>query len=143
MKDRKLTAKQKLFADYYIISTNQTDAAIKAGYSPKTARSTGTELMGKPHVRAYIEARMAEKDKELIADQDEILKFLTAVMRGQITEQIPLLDGDGYQKLVKLDAAQPKDRVRAAELMGKRHAMWTEKQNITGEIGVVIVDDID
>lgn len=141
MDKRKLTLKQQRFADNYIESANQTDAAIKAGYSKKTARSTGSELMDKPHVRAYIDARLAEKESELVAKQDEILSFLTSVMRGEIREQVPLLDGDGYQKLAELDAAQPKDRIKAAELLGKRFAMWTDRQQLDGNVGVVIIDD--
>jgi phage terminase small subunit len=62
-------------------------------------------------------------------------------MRGNVTEQMPLLDGNGYQRLANLDAAQPKDRIKAAELLGKRYAMWTDKKEVGGEVGVVIVDD--
>lgn len=139
---RKLTVKQKKFADYYIELGNATEAAKRAGYSERTARYIGSENLGKPAIKEYIAEVMAVKDAERIADQDEILAFLTGVMRGDVTEQIPLLDGDGYQKLAELDAAQPKDRIKAAELLGKRYALWTEKHQIEGDVGVVIVDDI-
>lgn len=141
MAEKKLTARQQKFVDYFIQLGNQSEAAVRAGYSKKTSRSTAVELMAKPQVKAAIEARMSEKNKEIIADQDEILGFLTAVMRGDITEQIPLLDGDGYQKLAELDAAQPKDRLKAAELLGKRYGMWTDKKQIDANVGVVIIDD--
>jgi phage terminase small subunit len=138
-----LTLKQRKFADLFIELGNQTEAAIRAGYKKSNARSTASELMDKPHVKEYIAARMAEKDNETIASQDEILMFLTSVMRGEVKEQIPLLDGDGYQKLAELDETAPKDRIKAAELLGKRYAMWTDNKNIGGQVEVVIVDDID
>lgn len=142
-KKGQLTVKQKKFADYYIELGNATEAAIKAGYSAKTARNTASENMTKPAIKEYIAKIMAEKDKERIASQDEILGFLTQVMRGEIRDQLPLLDGDGYQRLANLDETQPKDRIKAAELLGKRYAMWTENKNIRGQVSVMIVDDIE
>jgi phage terminase small subunit len=137
----KLTVKQQRFADYYIELGNASAAALKAGYSKKSARTIAAENLEKPPIKEYIAQRMAEKDNERIASQDEILSFLTSVMRGLVREQIPLLDGDGYQKLASLDETNPKDRIKAAELLGKRYAMWTDKQNIDGQVGVVIIDD--
>lgn len=78
----KLTAKQQRFCDEYLIDLNATQAAIRAGYSPKTARMIANENLTKPYIKEYIEKRMAEKEKELIADQDEVLKYLTSVLRG-------------------------------------------------------------
>jgi phage terminase small subunit len=142
-KKDELTPKQRKFADYYIQLGNATEAAIRAGYSKKSARYVGSENLKKPLIEEYISKIMAEKDAERIADQDEVLAFLTQVMRGEIIEQVPLLDGDGYQRLASLDEAQPKDRIKAAELLGKRHSLWTENHNISGDIGVNIIDDID
>jgi hypothetical protein len=70
----KLTPKQKAFADYYIETGNATEAAIKAGYSKKTAYSIGNENLKKPEVKKYIEQRIAEKEEKLIAKQDKIVK---------------------------------------------------------------------
>ncbi|MEK4132003.1 terminase small subunit [Solibacillus sp. FSL W8-0474] len=140
-KEVKLTIKQRKFADYYIECGNATEAAIRAGYSKNSARFIAAENLAKPLIKEYIEQVMAIKDAERIANQDEILAFLTSVMRGEVKEQVPLLDGDGYQKLQTLDAAQPKDRIKAAELLGKRHAMWTEKQQVEGDLSVNIVVD--
>ena len=123
----KLTPKQKAFADYYIETGNATEAAIKAGYSKKTARVIGQENLQKPAIKAYIEERMNEKDKERIASQDEILEFLTKVVRGELTEQVPVLVGEGVQKLVEKDISM-KDRIKAAELLGKRYFMWNNKE---------------
>ncbi|PGZ45708.1 terminase small subunit [Bacillus anthracis] len=136
----KLTPKQQAFCDYYIETGNATEAAKKAGYSQKTAKEMGNENLSKPHLKAYIEERMSQKEEERVASQDEILEFLTRVMRGQTTEQIPVGKGEGYFELEDKDT-YVKDRVRAAELLGKRHMMWTEKKEI--EVTVpTFVDDV-
>ena len=77
-----LNDKQQRFCDEYLIDLNATQAAIRAGYSKKTAYSQGQRLLKHDEAKTYIEARMAEKEKELIADQDEVLKYLTSVLRG-------------------------------------------------------------
>lgn len=137
----KLTEKQKRFADYYIETGNASESAIKAGYSKKTARAIGQENLTKPDIRDYISQRIAEKDSQRIAKQDEILQFLTSVMRGEVNEQFPLGLGMGEQSLVKKEL-DGKDRIKAAELLGKRYAIWTDKQQIDGHVGVQIIDDI-
>lgn len=82
----KLTAKQKRFCDEYLIDLNATQAAKRAGYSKKTARAIANENLTKPAIKEYINQRMEEKEKELIADQDEVMKYLSAVMRREKTE---------------------------------------------------------
>lgn len=141
----KLTEKQKRFADYYIETGNASEAYRKAGYSGKTQSTVTTNanrLLTNADIKAYIDERIAEKDTERIAKQDEVLEFLTSVLRGQVQEQFPLGLGMGEQKLVKkqLDG---KDRIKAAELLGKRYAMWTDKQQIDGNVPVTIVNDLD
>ena len=84
----KLTAKQQRFCDEYLIDLNATQAAIRAGYSKKTARAIANENLTKPSIKEYIEKRMAEKEKELIADQDEVMKYLSSVMRREMTESV-------------------------------------------------------
>ena len=79
----KLTAKQQRFCDEYLIDANATAAAIRAGYSAKTAAAIGAENLIKPNIKNYIAKRMAEKESQLIADQDEVLKYLTSVLRGE------------------------------------------------------------
>lgn len=140
----KLTEKQKRFADYYIESGNATESYKRAGYSvnsDEAARVNASRLLTNANVRAYINERISEKDSQRIAKQDEILEFLTKVMRGELTEQIPVGLGEGYFELKDKDT-YIKDRVKAAELLGKRYAMWTDKQQIDGVIGVQIIDDI-
>ena len=79
----KLTAKQQRFIDEYLIDLNATQAAIRAGYSKKTAYSIGEQNLKKLEVQKQIQERMAVKEDALIAKQDEVLRYLTAVLRGE------------------------------------------------------------
>jgi phage terminase small subunit len=137
----KLTEKQKRFADYYIETGNATESAIKAGYSEKTAKEMGYENLTKPHIRLYVDERIAEKDNKRIASQDEVLQFLTNVLRGEETETIPVFAKDHFEMVE--NTPNIKDRTKAAELLGKRYTLWTDKTKIEGSLGVTIVDDID
>lgn len=137
----KLTEKQKRFADYYIETGNITESAIRAGYSETYANAQGYKLLENVGIKSYIDERIAEKDNKRIAKQDEVLEFLTNVLRGEVKEQYPLGLGMGEQKLVKKEL-DGKDRIKAAELLGKRYTMWTDKQQIDGTVGVQLVDDI-
>lgn len=126
----KLTAKQQRFCDEYLIDLNATQAAIRAGYSKKFAGQNADKILKNTNVREYIENRMAEKEKTLIADQDEVLKYLTSVMRGesQSTEIVVEGTGDGCSeaRTIKKEPSE-KDRLKAAELLGKRYGLYTEK----------------
>lgn len=124
----KLTPKQKAFCDYYIETGNATEAAVKAGYSKKTARVIGQENLLKPALKTYIDERMKQKDNERIASQNEILEFLTKVMRGEVTEQVPIIMQEEFEMVDKTPSV--KDRTKAAELLGKRYMMWTEKHSV-------------
>lgn len=126
----KLTAKQQRFCDEYLIDLNATQAAIRAGYSKKTAGKIGQENLTKPDIQQRIEARMAEKESELIADQDEVLKYLTAVMRGQSRSSVVVVEstGDFMSQAREMEKApDEKERLRAAELLGKRYGLYTDR----------------
>lgn len=122
----KLTLKQKRFADEYIISANATAAAIKAGYSKKTARSIGQENLTKPDIKAYIGERLEKLESEKIATQEEVLQYLTSIMRGDQQEKTLISVGEFGQKIVDIDVGA-KDRIKAAELLGKRYRLFTDK----------------
>lgn len=139
---KKLTIKQKKFADEYIISGNATEAAVKAGYSRKTARFIGNENLTKPNIKSYIAERMQELEDIAIAKQNEILKYLTSIMRGNETEQTVISCGDYTQEITDIEVSA-KDRLKATELLMKRYGMLTEKLDISSESRVVIIDDID
>ena len=136
-----LTLKQQRFADEYIISGNATQAATLAGYSKKTARSIGQENLTKPDIKKYIDERLEELESSKIAKQDEVLQYLTSIMRGLETEQTLRGTGEGMQTIDDIEVSA-KDRIKAAELLGKRYAMWTDKQEVTGDIAVTFIDDI-
>lgn len=135
-----MTPRQQKFCDEYLISGNATDAAIKAGYSPKTAYSMGNENLNKPELKAYIETELDKIHSAKIADAEEVMKYLTAVMRGEHTEEIPLLCGDGCQKLTQKEVGA-KERLKAAELIGKRYDLFTDKVGLEGAVPVVIMGD--
>lgn len=131
----KLSIKQKRFADEYIISGNAYQSAIDAGYSKTYAKADSHKLLEKPGIKSYIESRMLEMDKRKVADQQEVLEYLTSVMRGEVTEPLTVLDGDGYQKVVDTSPSVA-TRNKAAELLGKRYRIFTEKQEVevTGQV---------
>ncbi|MFV3013519.1 terminase small subunit [Clostridium botulinum] len=142
----KLTPKQKAFADYYIQTGNATEAAIKAGYSKKTARFIGNENLTKPYIKNYIDERMKQLEDERIAKADEVLQYLTRVIRGKETEEVVVTENIGdfmsEAKTIKKEIGA-KDRIKAAELLGKRYRLFTDKVEIEGSVPVQIVDDID
>jgi len=138
----KLTLKQQRFADEYIISGNATQSAIEAGYSKKYANTNASKLLHNTTIKSYIDERLKELEDKAIAKQDEVLKYLSSIMRGEQTEQILRSSGDFEQVIDDIEVSA-KDRIKAAELLGKRYGIWTEKVDINGGLGVVIVDDID
>ena len=105
-----LNERQKAFADYYIQTGNATEAAIKAGYSEKTAYSIGNENLKKPEISAYIGERMAEQGEKRVADANEVIEFYTAVMRGEVKDQFGL-------------DASLSDRLKAGDALMKRYAI--------------------
>lgn len=136
-----MTAKQKRFCEEYLVDCNATQAAIRTGYSKKTARAVGQRLLTNVDIKKYIEQQFQKLKTEKIADAQEVLEYLTSVMRGEQKEQVALLTGEGVQDLVQKDVSA-KDRLKAAELIGKRYALFTEKVELQGETTVQIVDDI-
>lgn len=117
-----LNERQKAFADYYIQTGNATEAAIKAGYSEKTARSIGAENLTKPDISAYIRERLDEQSNKRVADANEVIAFYTAVMRGEVKDQFGL-------------DASLSDRLKAGDALMKRYnaIKETESKNTFNE----------
>ena len=139
MTDKKLTIKQSRFVDEFIISGNATQADIKAGYSKKTANRIATENLSKPVIKAEIDKRNAEIKSQKTADMTEVMEYLTSVMRGEQTESVAT--AKGVYENVEVSA---KDRIKAAELIGKRNGAWTDKQQISGDLEIDIgIGDYD
>lgn len=122
MSDIKLKPKELKFAEEWLKTTNATQSAIKAGYSARTAYSAGNRLLKKVDVKQYIDERLAEMQENSIADTNEVMQFLSSTMRGDISDQFGL------------DPAL-NDRLKAAELLGKRYKLFTDKQEISGADG--------
>lgn len=113
-----MTPKQRAFCDYYLASGNATEAAEKAGYSQKTARSIGAENLTKPDIKQYITEHMEKDHENRIADAEEILQYLTNVIRNN------------HEKTC--------DRTKAAELLGKRYAIFIETVKADSTVRVVM-----
>ena len=126
----KLTLKQQRFADEYIISGNATQAAIKAGYSKRTANRMAAENMTKPVIKAYISERLAQFESAKIAKQDEVLRYLTGVMRAESTSETVVVEstGDGCSEARMMNKhPEERDRLKAAELLGKRYGLFRDR----------------
>lgn len=141
-----MTERQKRFCDFYIQTGNGTEAAIKAGYSEKTAKQIANENLTKPYLKNYIDEQLQKLEDERIADTQEVLKYLTSVMRGEYKEEVVVVEGYGEgcsaAKIVDKEVGA-KDRLKAAELLGKRYCLFTDKVNVEGTAKVVIVDDLE
>ena len=143
----KLTVKQKAFADFYIELGNATESYIKAGYKAserKVAEVEGCKLLKNPKIDNYIKERMKQIESDRIAKAEEVLAFLSSSLRGEVVEEVVATETvDGMIKPVILKKQlSAKDRIKAAELLGKRYALFTEKVDLEGNIGVTIIDDI-
>lgn len=139
-----MTEKQQKFADEYIVSLNATQAYKKAYPNvkrDKVAQVNGSRLLSNAIIKAYIDERLEELKSERIADQQEVLEFLTSVMRGEVTEPLLVLDGEGTQKVIE---ARPNVSTRksAAVDLGKRYGLFLEKQELTSNTVTQIVWDI-
>jgi phage terminase small subunit len=139
---KKLTLKQQRFVDEYIISGNATQAAIKAGYSKKTANRIATENLSKPVIKTAIDQRNAEIQSEKTMDMQEVMELLASIARGETTEETVTNKGDVIET-----ATRNSDKLKALELIGKRFGAWTDKKEISGnldiEIGMGDYDDED
>lgn len=126
----KLTLKQQRFADEYIISGNATQAALKAGYAERSAYRTGADNLKKPQVKAYIDERLAELESAKIAKQDEVLRYLTGVMRAESVSETVVVEGTGkgFSKARVMDKhPEEQERLKAAELLGKRYGLFRDR----------------
>ena len=140
----KLTPKQKAFADYYIQTGNATEAAKKSGYKGKNLNRIASENLSKLDIKKYIDERMEQISSERIADAVEVLEYLTSVMRGKTTSEIVVVEGcgDGCSEARRMNKApDERERLKAAELIGKRYAMWTDKLEANVQQQVVFTNE--
>ena len=133
-----MSLKQQRFADEYFISGNATQAAVKTGYSSKYANTNASKLLQNTTIKSYIDERLAQLASDKVATQEEVLTYLTSVMRGETQEQTLCSIGELGQEVIDIDVGA-KDRIKAAELLGKRFRMWTEKVE-TDTTQTVVID---
>lgn len=140
-----MTEKQKIFADEYLIDLNGT-RAYKAAYSniksDNAAAVRANKLLKKKEIWDYIQQRLDEIASKRVAKQQEVMEYLTSVMRGESTSSVLAMCGDGMQEVIEKPPDE-KESLRAAELLGRRYGMWTEKVDVTSNGKTMIVDDID
>ena len=141
----KLNIKQKAFADYFIETGNAYQSAIKAGYSENYAKGNVIKLLENESVKSYIQEKMKEIESDRIAKAEEVLAFLSSSLRGDVLEEVVTTESDGaggIKPVILKKQLSAKDRIKAAELLGKRYALFTEKVDLEGNVGVTIIDDI-
>lgn len=122
----KLTEKQKRFIDYYIETANATEACKLAGYKGKNLNTIGAQNLAK--LNKYIKTKLEEKESQRIASQDEVLQYLTKVMRGEEKDQFGL-------------DASLQDRTKCAELLGKRYGTFVDKKEEKTDMELTIKVD--
>lgn len=148
MKDKpKLNERQKRFVEEYIQTGNISESAKRAGYSARIAAVVGSEVLRNPKVKAAIDSRLKELESERVATTQEIQEYLTAVMRGELEEEVVVNVGvgKGYTRADKIKAqVGAKDRTKAAELLAKVRGMFINKSEleVTGNLPIVIKDDL-
>ena len=152
----KLTEKQKRFVEEYLIDLKATQAAIRAGYSPNTARDIGCENLAKPNIRACIDKEIAERSKRTGINQDRVIRELarlafvnandvidmeeatlkdgateddTAAIASVKVKTIPTKEGEGIEREIKLT-----DKLKALELLGKHLGMFKDKVEIDATV---------
>lgn len=128
-----MTEKQKRFCDEYLIDCNATRAyktVYKNVKSDETAKSAASRLLTNVNVKKYIADRMEEIHNEKTADAQEVIEYLTSVLRGESTAQEIVVEGtgDGCSEARTMEKSpSEKERLKAAELLGKRYALFTDK----------------
>lgn len=120
--------------DEYIISGNATDAAMKAGYSEKTARSMGQENLTKPDIKLAIDERMAEIESHKIAEADEVLQVFTAILRQELTEEVTELNPATGEFVTIEKKPSIAEVIKAGSELMKRYPTKWELEKIKLEI---------
>jgi phage terminase small subunit len=142
----KLTLKQKAFADYYIQFGNATEAAIKAGYSENYANAQSYKMLENVGIKNYIDERLKEIEDSRIADAKEVMQRLTHAARGELEEEVVVVEGTGdgcSDARIVNKKIGAKEQIKALELLGKRYKLFTDRLEIEGSLGVQIFDDIE
>lgn len=142
-----MTDKQRKFCDEYLIDLNAT-RAYKLAYpnvkSESAATSGASRLLRNVKVKTYIDEQLEKISSEKIADAKEVMEYLTTVLRGESQSEIVVIEGtgDGCSDARKMNKApDEKERLKAAELLGKRYGLFKESVNLEVE-PVMLVNDL-
>lgn len=148
----RMTEKQKRFCEEYLIDLNATQAAIRAGYSERTAKETGCENLTKPNIQEYINKKLEEIQSDKTADAQEVMEYLTSVMRREKNEFIVVTckervsdyDENGKKRIIDKEIpevveipAKLSDANKAAELLGKRYRLFVDR--VEADVNQVVV----
>ena len=138
-----MTDNQQIFADEYLIDLNGT-RAYKVAYpnvkKDSTARTNASRLLTNANIKIYIDEQLEKMHNERVADAKEVLEYLTSVLRGETTDESLIGLGEGHQGTTEIRSGT-KDRIKAAELLGKRHALFTDKVELNGDMNINIEVD--
>lgn len=156
-----MTAKQKRFCEEYLIDLNATQAAIRAGYSPDSARQSGADNMKNPYIRAHIDRTMAERSKRTGVNADRVVRELAKIAFVNASDVIDADDAtlkadavpedlaaiqsvkvktfgeDGLEREIKLA-----DKLKALELLGKHLGMFEDRLKVSGQLNTGKLDSI-
>ena len=145
----KLTDKQMIFANEYLVDLNATRAYKKAYPNVKkdsAARANASKLLTKANIKNYIDEQLKKIEDESIADAAEVMKYLTKVMRNELKEEVVVVEGEGEgcssARIVKKDISA-KDRNKAAELLGKRYRLFVDKIESDSKVNVNSTKKLD
>lgn len=145
MAERGLTAKQQMFVKEYLVDLNATQAAIRAGYSEKTAKEMGYELLTKPHVQVAIQAAMGKRAKKTEITAEKVLEQLARIAFANIGEFVEIngntvtikpfeqVDGTVLSEVAETQSGlkvKLNDKMKALELIGRHLGMFNDKLNV-------------
>lgn len=142
-----MTDKQRKFADEYLVDCNAT-RAYKAAYprvkNDVVAATNGGRLLRNADIKSYIEKKLEEISSAKTADAKEVMEYLTSVMRGKSESTVCVVEGtgNGFSKATLISKPpDEKERLKAAELIGKRFGLYTEKLDVGAAVPVVITGE--
>ena len=139
-----MTEKQKRFCEEYLIDQNATQAAIRAGYSKKTATAAASRLLTNVNVRAYIDKQLQQIHSQKVATAAEVMEYLTSVQRGESQSAYITVEGIGEgrsQTVITMKTPDEKDRLKAAELLGKCYGIFTDRLQASVELPTFMGED--
>lgn len=131
-----MTKKQKLFVEEYLIDLNATQASIRAGYSPETAGSIGSENLKKPEIRARIDKAMAERSKRTGISQDRVLLELAKIGFANIKDVVDPKTAEVLPNAKEEDLACIQSiKVKPGEFGTEREVKMYDKKGALVDIG--------